>query len=209
MAGALDALVTPRTLDMVRRARHLRLEQGQVAAAPDPHGRRRRRAAARCGGFDQAVGGMLARYQLRLAVSAPGRARSAIKRRRRGGRDHARKLAQSSLRQPLLGDALELEEQHVPRLLSLRPAGVAERRGMADGQGDQVVDTVGGERGDHPRQRGAPVVTDDVGPLDPEVVEHAEHVADEERQRVRVDLAGRSDSPKPRRSGATSGIRRR
>ena len=59
---------------------------------------------------------------------------------------------------------------------------------MADGHGDEVVDTVGGKSGDHPRQRGAPVVTDDVGPLDPELVEHAEHVAGEERQRVRLDL---------------------
>ena len=83
-----------------------------------------------------------------------------------------------------------------------QPASRNELR-VADGHGDEVVDTIGSEPGEHPRQRSTPVVTDDVSPLDPELVEHAEHVAGDERERVCLDLGRRSDSPKPRRSGTT------
>ena len=59
---------------------------------------------------------------------------------------------------------------------------------MADGHGHEVVDTVRSEPGEHPRQRRAPVVADDVRPLDAQLVEHTEHVAGDERQGVRLDL---------------------
>ena len=57
----------------------------------------RRRAAARSPLSTSELGGMFARYQLRLAVIAPGRARSAITASGSGWLDQARRLAKSSL----------------------------------------------------------------------------------------------------------------
>ena len=61
---------------------------------------------------------------------------------------------------------------------------------MPDRQGDEVVDTVGCERGDRPCQRRTPVVADHVRSFDAQLIEHAEHVAGNERDGVGLDLGG-------------------
>ena len=59
---------------------------------------------------------------------------------------------------------------------------------MPDRQCHQMVDVVGHERRDRPRERRAPVVADDVSPRCAGVVEHRHHVAGERLHRVSVDL---------------------
>ena len=92
-------------------------------------------------------------------------------------------------RQPFLRDLWELEEEHVPGLLSVRSR---RRRTSPD-----VPPTArrGARRARRPSTRsptppGAPVVTDDVGSLDTGVVEHGHHIADEPVHRVGGDLGG-------------------
>ena len=61
---------------------------------------------------------------------------------------------------------------------------------MADGQHDQVVDAAGHEGGERPGQGRAPVVTDDVGPVDPHRGEDRRDVPGQQGQRVGLDLLG-------------------
>ena len=72
------------------------------------------------------------------------------------------------LGKPAFGDAGELEQQHVPRLLALLQ-GAAEGGRVADRQDDEVIDAAGREGGQRPGQGGAPVMTDDVGLADLQV----------------------------------------
>ena len=68
--------------------------------------------------------------------------------------------------------------------------GAAECGRMSDGQRDQVVDTIGGERGGRPCGGGSPVVADDVRLGDAEMIEHRDGVHGEQHDRIGVD-AGR------------------
>ena len=100
----------------------------------------------------------------------------------------ARDVGEVVGRQPLLGDALELEQQHVPRLLALHDADLAERRRMPDRQRSEVIDPVGHEARHRPRQRRAPVVTDDVGAVRRRASRGCRHVADDVEDAVALDL---------------------
>jgi hypothetical protein len=71
---------------------------------------------------------------------------------------------------------------------------------MPDRDCGERADPVLGEDGGQPRHPGAPVVADDVGLVDAEVVQDRADVADYVAQAVPGDL-GRSDRPKPRMSG--------
>src|SRR5690606_28648278 len=100
--------------------------------------------------------------------------------------------------EPLLGHALELEEQHVPGLLALGEAGLAERDRVTHRQGGQAGHPLGSEGGGRPRQGRAPVVAHDVGLLGTDVVEHGEGVARQLEQPVglhRLGLVAVAEAP--------------
>src|SRR6266545_328935 len=121
-------------------------------------------------------GCVLARYQLSAAVSAPGREILEVP---LGVAVFAHPLASELpvvALEELLGDTLELEEQHVPRLLALLDRRSPDRVRLPDRQDNEPVDAVGRKAGGDPREPGAPVVADDVRPLDPELVEDGEDV---------------------------------
>ena len=61
---------------------------------------------------------------------------------------------------------------------------------MADGQHDEPVHAVGRRSRERPGDARAPVVADDVGRVEPERVEEAEHVLDAPAHPVRVDAVG-------------------
>ena len=92
----------------------------------------------------------------------------------------------SVVRQPLLGDPGELEQQHVPRLLVLLEPARAHRRRMPYRQHDEMIDARSRQRSESPRQSRAPIVADDVGPRHPRVVHHRQHIARQRRQRIRL-----------------------
>jgi hypothetical protein len=100
----------------------------------------------------------------------------------------------------LLGDVLELEQQHVPRLLALLETDRAERRWMSDGQG----------RGDRRAGRNAAIAHANAAPQSCRRRErvHAERsrmpTTSPAMLRIPYSSAptGFDDSPKPRRSGA-------
>src|SRR5215471_21826113 len=96
--------------------------------------------------------------------------------------------------QPAFGDAGKLEQEHVPRFLALL-YGAAEGDRVADGQNDEVVYVVRRQGGQHPGQPGAPVVTDDVGPADPEVGEDRHDVTGQPGHRVGLDRLGFVGAP--------------
>ena len=108
--------------------------------------------------------------------------------------------------QPLLGDTLELEQEHVPRLLPLGEAGVAKRCGVADRYGDEAGDPVGHESGERPCEGGTPVVTDNVGPLDGEVVENAGDISGEVEHAVGVGHVGLVAVPEAAQVGSDRAV---
>ena len=59
-----------------------------------------------------------------------------------------------------------------------------EGRRVTDGEGDEMVDPFGGDRRQHPRHRGAPVVPDHMRPLHTRVLEHGPDVGDQEEHVV-------------------------
>ena len=135
----------------------------------------------------------VARYQLSPAVSRPGRERSAMLRSWSTGRCiHSRKFVQPS-RDSQSSATVGLEEEHVPaHLLLLEAAGGEERGRVADGDRAELLDPVGRERRDEPRDRRAPVVADDRRLLDAERVEHADRVhRDRSGSRTRRRLPAR------------------
>ena len=77
-----------------------------------------------------------------------------------------------------LGEAGELEQQHVPRHPALLQRA-QERRRVTDGQDGQVVDVAGRQEGDIPNGLAPRLLVPDVDqPGDPELVgDHAELVA--------------------------------
>ena len=107
-----------------------------------------------------------------------------------GWAPQARQIGPVVVGQPLLGHAFELEQQHVPRLLALGVTGGDERGGVAHRQRHQVVDAVGQQRAERPRQRGTPVVAHDVGALDAQGVEDGHHVSGQVRDGVGLHLRG-------------------
>ena len=58
---------------------------------------------------------------------------------------------------------------------------------------DEMVDAIGRDQGEHPRERRAPVVADDVGALGAGVAQHRQHVADQQVHPVRLDGSGLSE----------------
>jgi hypothetical protein len=92
-------------------------------------------------------------------------------------------------RQPLLGDALELEQQHVPRLLALCETNATECQRMTNRQRRQVIDTLRGECCHRPSKRRSPIVSDHMGALHSGRVEDAEDIADDVEHAVALDLA--------------------
>ena len=140
------------------------------------------------GGSTQVCGATLARYQLRPVVSEPSRSSSAITSSASGYGSRPGSWP-SRRREPGLGGARELEQQHVPGQLPLLEAGLAElgrvarpraRPGGRPRSGATVAVTQATAR--------APVVADHVRPLDPELVQDGEHVADERHDAVGVDV---------------------
>src|SRR5439155_3298136 len=99
----------------------------------------------------------------------------------------ARELPVVALEQ-LLRNAFELEEQHVPRLLPLLHRLLSVRARVADRHYDEAFHPLRHEAGERPRETGAPVVPDDVRPLDLERVEDRDDVRDEAPHRIRLDL---------------------
>jgi len=94
-----------------------------------------------------------------------------------------------------LGDAGELEEQLVPRHLVL-PQG---RRGQRVRHGDhgKRPDAVRAQHGREPRHRRAPVMADDVRPVQAEPVQYRGHVGDRVPQPVRGHVGGALRAPEP------------
>ena len=96
-------------------------------------------------------------------------------------------MAQSFGGQPFLGDPLELEQEHVPRLLSLLQARCTKGERVADRERDEPVDPVRRmSRG--PGHRRAPVVSDDRGLLHADLVQNRRHVRRQPDDVVGVDL---------------------
>ena len=116
-------------------------------------------------------GGMLARYQLSAGVSDPLASSSAITASASGWPAHARKLAQSSADSHCSAMPANWNSSMYHDFSCCSKPPCAERRRMTDRQRHEMVDAVGRERGEGPRHRRAPVVADDVRPLDADVVE--------------------------------------
>ena len=93
-------------------------------------------------------------------------------------------------REPAFGDARELEQQHVPRLLALFPACGGERGRVADRQAGQAGDPFGRQCREYGADRTTPVVADDVGRACPEDVEEPDQVTDHLHHSVARDGAG-------------------
>ena len=152
----------------------------------------------------------MARYQLRAAVRVPVASHRAMTASASGWWHQARKLAQPSADEPPLGHPRELEEEHVPGQRHLLDPRRPERGRVADRQRDEVVDPVGQERGEGPGQGGAPVVADDMGAPDPELVENGHQVPGREQDVVRLHPSGGVRGPEAARGRARcTGSRRR
>jgi hypothetical protein len=93
------------------------------------------------------------------------------------------------LHEELLGH-VELEEELVPEPPPLLQRKRAERTRVPDRQRDEPIDALGCVRGQDPGDGSAPVVPDDVRPLDAELVEHRDDVGDAVADRVRLDIFG-------------------
>ena len=137
------------------------------------------------------AGGTLARYHDERRGERPRSSRARrSRRRRRGGWPRrgswpSRRWTATARRRPRTGRGACTTTSRAAR--SRRPLNAA---GWPTDSATRWSTRSGTSDGDRPRQRGAPVVADDVGPLDAEVVEHAEHVAGEEGDGVGVDLVG-------------------
>ena len=188
MPGALDALVAPRRRRCSARTRTSAsssrkaspvLKTPSVSACTGGSWPRGSRSARGC---------RLARYQFSAAVSAPGRARSAIARSRSGC--DRRPLAHQ---RPVVAGAAAPRPPRTGTAACTRTAAAARCRGRANADGWPTESATsrstrsGANNAIAHATAGAPVVADDVGLLDARVVEHREHVGDQMAEAVGVD----------------------
>ncbi len=189
---AVQALVPPRARHVLGGVGHLHFAQRAVPRAPDAHGRclHRRQLNRRAHpGFGrdvgpvpvQAGGERAVRFQIGDHLIGVGVARTA-------------EVSPVVVGQPALGDAGELEQQHVPRLLALLQ-GAAEGDRVADGQDDEAVHAAGSEGGEHPGQAGAPVVADYMGRADVLLGEDRHDIPGQPGHRVGLDRLGLVGAP--------------
>src|SRR6266566_3802785 len=193
VAGTLEALVPPWAGHVLGGVGHLSLSEGGVPRAPDAHG----------GGLHRRELNRRADPRLRRHVGpVPVEARGQRTSRLQLG-DHlvgvgvpgpGPEVVPVVLGQPPLGDAGELEQQHVPRLLTL-PRRAAEGSRVPDGERDQMVHLAGHEGRERPGQRGTPVVAHHVGPLDPQVGQDRHDVPGDVHERVGLDGLGFVGAP--------------
>src|SRR5204862_1748563 len=74
--------------------------------------------------------------------------------------------------------------QAIPTLLELLVRRLRPGSRRTDGDGDKAIDLLGSERRREPRHTGAPIVPDDVRPLDAERVENAGHLPNDGGQPI-------------------------
>ena len=204
MAGALDPLVAPLALDLLAGVRHRRLGQVVVAAAPDPERRASSPAgtpAAPAAAAPVPVGAVPVE---RLRSARPGaRSRRCTARRRRGraatrAAAASRRAASSCSATPSNWNSSMYQD-----FSRCSTVGVGRARGDGRPRARRAARPDRARTPRAPSHRGAPVVPDDLGALDAERIQHGDHVGDAVADaRSRRPPRGRSDSPKPRRSGA-------
>ena len=206
MPGSADPFIPPRRVDGGRRHRDLWLEQQRIAVAPDAEGSAPDLVPGR-----QGRAGGLTRLEWHEGSAIPVECG--------GERPRAREISEVSLlitlpaapfakeppavcRQGRFGDVLLTEEVEVPGLLTLRHRVPAGAGGRANRQHHQSIDPVGIRTGDAPTQGSAPVVPDEMHPVEAQPIQQVQHVGDEAWPAIGSDWVGRGASPKPRRSGA-------
>ena len=139
-----------------------------------------------------------------------------------GAADHSRRLRKSSALSHCSAMPGNWNSSMYQDFSRCAQPAAAEGGRVADRQRGDRGDPVRRQRGRQPGDGGAPVVPDQVGPLDPQLVQQADHVADQApapRRRLRPwacwtrrTRAGRARSPGTRRrpapeSGAATGRR--
>ena len=145
-------------------------------------------SGSRGGGSSSSTAARLARYQFERGGQRSGFAQCGDVALHVGTvRVALAELAPLMSRQQLLGHALELVEEHVPRTATLLDRRLVKYAGVSDGDRHEMVDPGGHERGERPRHRGTPVVTNHVGALDPDGSVERGQVAQDPRHAVVLD----------------------
>ena len=200
VAGSLEPSVPPWAGHVGTRPGHLLLGQGETTAAPHAHGRclHVRQAERRS---HPPSGVMLARCQLRAADSEPVASHRAMTASASGWWHQARKLARSSADSHCSATSGNWKKNTYREQGQLLDHDGPEALGLSHRQHHDVVHPLRHERGERPGQGRPEVVTDDMGPIDAQVVEDGDHVADRVQHRWSSTARGTPESPNPRRSG--------